>query len=201
MCFQNESTTSVHHTEQTRVEEGVPEGNCGREELVNNADAVQFVTLFYNMLNACHTTQASADGGELQARNFHDDCSLRLFYVINKQRVHEVYKGGQVVFEGLRQFVSGGKLQFNANTNTDGTIGWLDPCGLMVIRVCGTVHKGNQPVGIFEQKFSLVRDPSMENNWCIKFTNLKLLSKAPQQRLTLQETELIMTVVAMKYSY
>ena len=71
----------------------------------------------------------------------------------------------------------------------------------MVIRVCGTVQKGNQPVGIFEQKFSLVRDPSMENNWRIKSTNLKLLSKAPQQRLTLHETELIMTVVAMKYSY
>ena len=183
------------------MEEGVPEGNYGRQELENNAEAVQFATLFYNMLNACRSTEASAVGGEFQARHFYDDCSLHLFYLTNEQRVEEEFKGGQVVFERLRAFVSAGQLQFKANTNVDGTIGQSDPSGLTVIRVCGTVHKGNQPVGIFEQKFSLVRDPSMDNNWRIKFTNLKLLSKVPQQRLTLQETELIMAVVAMKFSF
>ena len=199
LCFQKESKTSVHHTEQTWVEEGVPEGNYGQQDLVNNALAVEFVTWIFNRLNACRI--ASADGGEFQARHFYDDCSLRLFYLTNEQRVEEEFKGGQVVFERLRAFVSAGQLQFKANTYFDGTIGQSDPYGLTVIRVCGTVHVGTQVVGIFEQQFGLVRDPSMDNNWRIKFTNLKLLSKVPQQRLTLHETELIMSVAAMNYSF
>ena len=199
------------------MEECHPEGNCGRQELViqiavqspvtnlqtyssNNALAVQFVTWFYNMLNVCRITQASADGGEFQARHFYDDCSLRLFYLTNQQRVEE-FKGGQVVCDRLRAFVCEEQLQFNANINSDGTIGRSDPYGLMVILVCGTVHVDTQAVGIFEQQFGLVRDPSMYNNLRIKFTNLKLLSKVPQRWPTLQETELIMTVVALNYSF
>ena len=139
-----------------RMEDGIPEGNYGRQEVViqiavqspvtnlqtyssNNAEAVQFVTWFYTMLNACRSTEASAVGGEFQARHFYDDCSLRLFYLTNEQRVEEEFKGGQVVFERLRAFVSAGQLQFKANTNSDGTIGQSDPSGLIEILVCGTV--------------------------------------------------------------
>ena len=184
-----------------RMEKGVPLVTNLQIDSSNNALAVQFVTWFYNMLNVCRITQASADDGEFQTRHFYDDCSLRLFYLTNEQRVEE-FKGAQVVYDRLRSFVCEEQLHFNANINSDGTIGDpTDPYGLTVIRVCGAVHEGTQVVGIFEQQFGVVRDPGMDDNWRIKFTNLKLLSKVPHRRLTLQETELIMTTEAINYSF
>ena len=139
--------------------ERMEEGKYGRQEVViqiavqspitnlhtyssNNAEAVQFVTLFYTMLNACRSTEASADGGEFQARHFYDDCSLHLFYLTSEQRVEE-YIGAQVVCHRLRTFVCQEQLQFNANTNSDATIGRSDPSGLIEILVCGTVLVGS----------------------------------------------------------
>ena len=192
-----------------RREEEVPDENYRRRELVQhvaeelpvaNLDthnsnyelAVQFVRWFYKMLNACNAPQ-TADGEEFGVQHFYDDCSFRLLYSTYEQSVDE-FKGAQVVCDRLRAFVCEEQLQFNANTDSDGTMGMSYPHGLKMIVVCGTVHVGTQVVGIFEQQFGLVRDPSMDNNWRIKFTNLKLLSKVPQQRLTLQETENMMTI-------
>ena len=163
----------------------------------NNQLAVEFVTWFYRMLNACHPPTNDSDFG---VQHFYDDCTLRLLYSTYEQSVDE-FTGARVVCDRLRAFVCEEQLQFNANTDSDGIMGLSDPHGLKMIVVCGTVHASAQVVGIFEQQFGLVRDPNMDNNWRIKFTNLKLLSKVPQMRLTLQETQNMMTIVPMNSSY
>ena len=190
-------------TEETRV----LESQGTRQELVqretyqsNNQLAVHFVKWFYSMLNACHQVQTSENIDEFGVQHFYDDCTLRLLYSTYEQNVDE-FKGAQVICDRLRAFVCEEQLQFNANTDSDGTVGLSDPHGLKVIVVCGTVHVSTQVVGIFEQQFGLVRDPSMDNNWRIKFTNLKLLSKIPERRLTLQEAENMMTIVPMNSSF
>lgn len=163
----------------------------------NNQLAVQFVTWFYNMLNAY---RPATNDDEFGVQHFYDDCTLRLLYSTYEQSVDE-FTGARVVCDRLRAFVCEEQLQFNANTDSDGIVGLSDPHGLKVVVVCGTVHANTQVVGIFEQQFGLVRDPNMDNNWRIKFTNLKLLSNIPQNRLTLQETEKMMTIVPMNSSF
>ena len=87
-------------------------------------------------------------------------------------------QGSLVVSEKLRELVCKERLLFNANVN--GAKGQIDAYGLVKISVGGTVHRFSDCPGIFEQSFGLIRDPQMQNNWKIKFTELKL--KAQQQR-------------------
>ncbi len=54
----------------------------------------------------------------------------------------------------------------------------MDPHGLVVVSVCGTLHTVETCCGTFHQNFGLVRDPFESNNWKVKFTHASLLSKA-----------------------
>ena len=52
--------------------------------------------------------------------------------------------------------------------------GQLNAYGLVLVSIGGTVHRYSQCIGIFEQSFGLIKDPNMDNNWKIKFTELKM---------------------------
>ena len=81
-------------------------------------------------------------------------------------------QGSLAVSDKLRELVCKEKLLFNANVS--GARGQIDAYGLVKITVGGTVHRFSDCLGIFEQSFGLIRDPHMQNNWKIKFTELKL---------------------------
>nr|XP_022909282.1 uncharacterized protein C3orf38 homolog [Onthophagus taurus] len=66
------------------------------------------------------------------------------------------------------------QLLFNPNISSEGLHGEIDPHGLVVILACGTIHSGELCAGVFEQMFTLARDPICENNWKIKLTNINL---------------------------
>ena len=57
----------------------------------------------------------------------------------------------------------------------------MDGQGQAVLHAAGTLLNPSDPAtpvcGSFQQQFGLVRDPSLGNNWKIKFTNASLVSK------------------------
>jgi hypothetical protein len=79
------------------------------------------------------------------------------------------------------------KLRCNPNLCDEGVRGrWggspalllsrLDPHGLVLVLVCGTLHNQADVCGVFEQVFGLVRDPTSDNNWKIKSTEARLVA-------------------------
>ena len=66
-------------------------------------------------------------------------------------------------------------------------------CCWSIVFVCGTVHRGNAVLGLFEQQFGLVRDPTTENNWKISFTRLALSTRIPSQLPMLAMTQNMLT--------
>lgn len=138
--------------------------------------AAYFVPWFYKILNSFNT---SSDGTsqEWGPQHFWEDAKSSILMVSGGQ-VRDECQGSLAVSEKLRELVCQEKLLFNANVG--GVRGQIDAYGLVKISVGGTVHRFSNCLGIFEQSFGLIRDPQMQNNWKIKFTDLKL--KAQQQQ-------------------
>jgi hypothetical protein len=138
--------------------------------------AHQFAHWFYSMLNQ-HGVQCK--GTQLGIEHFWQDCSMSLVFNSEKccSRLGVKSSASEVV-----QLISDTRIQnglyFNPNLSHEGVQGRTDVHGLVIVRACGTLHQQDRCVGIFEQLFGLIRDPSASNNWKIKFTELYLKSES-----------------------
>ncbi|CAF1043972.1 unnamed protein product [Didymodactylos carnosus] len=74
--------------------------------------------------------------------------------------------GSQNVYCHLRDYIVKYNLRFNPNINNNQI--YESPHGLVMILVHGTIHQQSTCLGIFEQTFGLVRDPTRANNYIIK---------------------------------
>lgn len=83
----------------------------------------------------------------------------------------------------MAQLRSHFNLLFNPNLSPEGTSGKSEPHGAVVVMCCGTVHRGHMCAGVFEQKFLLLRDPTMCNNWRIKQSKMCLCASQPSSAL------------------
>ena len=109
--------------------------------------------------------------------------------VVSDAQQRETFSGAVLITERLSALVRDEQLIFNPNLESTGFKGSSDPHGRRVIDVCGTLHHEDLVIGLFEQKFALVRDPLSENKWKIKMMRLVLmLSKATPNRLPMNET-------------
>ena len=100
-----------------------------------------------------------------------------------------VQENGKQVAEALKHVVDQYRITYNPNMTRDGITGFVDPSGLALITACGTLHNTvtSSVCGTFQQQFGLIRDPSLGNNWKIKFTYANLVSKEQvSQQPTLQ---------------
>ncbi|CAG7721667.1 unnamed protein product [Allacma fusca] len=136
--------------------------------------AFQFAEWFYARLNKLD---------DFTSIHFWNDCNFRLQFVTN-QNFNEtnIQHDGSQVCNLLRSLVADHCCYFNPNTlNGVGIRGILNPHGLAQVMVCGTVHKGTAAVGVFEQVFGLMKDPTMDNNFKIKFSVLKMREQSALQ--------------------
>jgi len=152
--------------------------------------ATQFAVWFYAKLNSI--TDAPNNFG---TQHFFSDATLALL-VISAGHDNSVdhFGGADLVVRRLVALITGERLVLNANRSEDGVRGMSDPHGRRVVFVCGTVHRGDAVLGLFEQQFGLVRDPAAENNWKICSTRLALSTRAPSQLPTLAMTQNMLTV-------
>lgn len=172
---ENESEKLADNAEELRTTSSNPSGtvscNSSFDTNVNGQQLAEyFIPWFYKILNSFNTStdEASREWGP---QHFWADARGSVLMVSDGQ-VHDECQGALAVSEKFRELVCKEKLLFNANVG--GAKGQIDAYGLVKISVGGTVHRFSSCLGIFEQSFGLIRDPQMQNNWKIKFTDLKL---------------------------
>lgn len=139
---------------------------------ISNVDlmAEKFAEWFYVMLN---NTPLIGD------EHFWPDAKLTLNLISGDEIITELAENDPVkIARLLSKTKTEHNLYFNPNISKEGLKGQLDPHGLAVILVCGTLHTNNVCVGVFEQSFSLARDPFSDNNWKIKNSQINLRNKS-----------------------
>lgn len=134
--------------------------------------AQEFTKWFYPMLHESSKNMEVAAANNYHSPHFYDDCHMKMLLVPQPEiRKEEQVIGDSNVCRMLFELVCKERLFFNPNL-MDGTKAVREPHGLVVIHVCGTVHRDNQVKGMFEQQFGIIKDPFMGNNFRIKYTNL-----------------------------
>jgi len=159
-------------------------------QLADDQDfATQFAVWFYSKLNG--VTDAPNNFG---IEHFFNDATMALLVVTaGHENSVEHFDGADLVVRRLVALIADEQIVLNANQSEDGVRGMSDPHGRRVVFVCGTVHRGNMVLGLFEQQFALVRDPTAENNWKICSMRLALSTRAPSQLPTLAMTQNMLT--------
>lgn len=135
-----------------------------------NVMARMFSEWFYKMFNA--------ENG-LTSDHFWPDSSLRVHIKSGDNvDVQETLSNAGDVVDLLERTKCSHGLYFNPNISHGGVQGRIDVHGLALIVACGTLHKDNLCVGVFQQMFALARDPQADNNWKVKSIELKLNSQS-----------------------
>jgi len=151
--------------------------------------AHQFTNWFYSLLNQC----------QLGMEHFWQDCSMCL--VLSSETdcsKLDIKNSAADVVQLIWDTKTRNNLHFNPNLSSEGVQGRTDVHGLVMVLVCGTLHLQDRCVGIFEQLFDLIRDPSACNNWKIKHTNLHLKCASNITNLpTLAEGSLLRSITSV----
>jgi len=145
-----------------------------------NAMAVQFAAWFYPILNRC-TSQPrltanetpSSTSSDFGSHHFLPNCSLHLRLERGGDQILESHRGADVVADRLKKQVLVDGLLFSPNDTIDGCRGMQEPHGLVLLDVKGTLLQKGCLVGVFQQQFGLVKDPSSDN-WKIQVTHLTM---------------------------
>lgn len=160
---------TIYKFEETKENET---SNNTEQDAAGSIDLLgeKFTEWFYNMVNTSPI---------IGSEHFWSDAVLTLNLVSESQTVTEEVKGDSEKVAALLSTTKNTyNLFFNPNLTKDGIRSKMDPHGLVVIMVCGTLHTNKECVGVFEQVFGLARDPFSENNWKIKSTQVNLKSKS-----------------------
>uniref|UniRef100_A0A0K8SVU6 NTF2 domain-containing protein n=1 Tax=Lygus hesperus TaxID=30085 RepID=A0A0K8SVU6_LYGHE len=164
-CIPNPIIESNNHSQTTQ---SVP-GLC--DEL-----AYKFCEWFFTKLNE---PVVMLGGEKIVDNDFWCDASARITLKSGPDSLQHAAQGGSEVVELLAALQLQHNLYFSPNLSMDGLRAKSEPHGLVVILVCGTIHQGQgQCIGIFEQKFGLIKDPYASDNCKIKTLEINLLSKS-----------------------
>ena len=133
----------------------------------------QFASWFYKVLNS-HNPHMGVTPEEFGPCHFWDEAKLLLMILTADSSTTDELSGSQFVSDRLLSFTKGEFLLFNPNIRREGVFVKSERHGLVIVLVCGTIHRQNQHLGVFHQMFGLVKDPRFIDNYKIKLTKLKL---------------------------
>lgn len=163
--------TPVSQTNNVHVGHGVSQGF--EDASRNQTSAEEFVKWFYEMLNSCNPAFGKANT-EFGAQHFCNNAQLFLVLNSSTGKEEEEVCGNSLVAERLFVFPKSAQLLFNPNVSSQGVAMRSSSHGVKLILVCGTFHKVDQCLGIFQQSFALVSDPLNPGSWKVKVTCLKM---------------------------
>lgn len=172
----NRSTTTIHPNLDATGDEG---------QLL----AVHFSAWFFQLLESISKGTTEKDSTDWGPQHFWEDAKLTIQCNESSGTQETTVDGAQLVSEKFLSMVVIDQLCFNPNFSNDSVQGKQDPHGLTLVMVCGTVHKQKQFVGVFEQTFGLIRDPTAENNWKIKFSKLLLKASSTGSNNELEDVD------------
>lgn len=177
------STTSPGHSPKTSSPAVCSSGDDKKNDTDDYGQkyAEQWTPWFYDLLRQCGTNMihdplqphGMSDWGE---HHFWADAVLKIEVTARNQTTEENYSGALNVSRRLYSLVVRESIYLNPNLDRNGIKGRLEHTGMVLVTASGTVHRHSHFVGIFSQAFGLLRDPSVNNNYRIKFTNLQLRS-------------------------
>ncbi|XP_037933976.1 uncharacterized protein C3orf38 homolog isoform X2 [Teleopsis dalmanni] len=125
----------------------------------------------------------------LNANDFYADAQLTL-QLVDGDRINEKQiTGASNVLHSLLDTKHTFQIYFHPNFDNDGCQGCVDMHGLVIVLICGTLHKQEICIGVFECTFGLLRDPFAENNYKIKTIKSCFRSQAISPNLSLKELE------------
>lgn len=134
--------------------------------------ARQFCQWFYQLLNSQNPSlgQTPQDWGP---QHFWEDVRLRLLTNVKGQQ-REEFHGSELTSQRLLALARDEKLLLSPNLEPHGLRALSSPHGLVLVAVAGTIHRDTACLGIYEQVFGLIRSPLDNDQWKIKFVNLKI---------------------------
>ncbi|CAB3369062.1 Hypothetical predicted protein [Cloeon dipterum] len=153
-------------TEQSQVQISQKIPSDGTLQLFSET----FIKWFYDLFN-----KGVADSGQkFGPEHFWPDSQLIIKVEGPNLNVVEERSSGNESSALLAQMRSHFDVLLNPNISADGVVAQTETHGLIKIVVCGTAHRKDLCVGFFEQSFLLIRDPTMQNNWRIKKTEMQM---------------------------
>ncbi|GAB1611031.1 uncharacterized protein C3orf38 homolog [Argonauta hians] len=124
-----------------------------------------FASWFYQMLNSKTETSLSPS-------HFWPNATAHLLFKSSNEHKESI-QGAEAAAYKLKRLVMEEKLHFNANIDAGGVVCQVESCGIVGVMVQGTVHKLDCCIGVFEQAFTMIREPSA-NTWKINCVKLKI---------------------------
>ncbi|XP_072116207.1 uncharacterized protein C3orf38 homolog [Mobula birostris] len=173
--YWKESTTT---SQKSNASESPSGNNASQVDLATNykndyqAMGLQFCEWFYHLLNT-QNPLLKEHSTEWGPQHFWEDAKLKFSYRTLEQRMEE-YSGAVMVSLRLLALTKDEHLFLNPNLTGGGLKCIHSPHGLVIIAVAGTIHRDSVCLGVFEQIFGLIRCPSNENNWKMKFIHLNI---------------------------
>lgn len=169
-----------HATQQQYQSRIIPNQTTGDLNTASKTDSSfqplgeQFAKWFFEMLNSFNPAVPGSPK-EFGPQHFWDDAKLKV-NVVNPSPSQEEYIGPQMVADRLISLTKEEQLLFNPNISTEGVFVKSSRHGLVMIIVCGTIHRGNDCLGVFQQIFGIIKDPRYNDIWKIKVTYLDVQS-------------------------
>lgn len=106
--------------------------------------------------------------------HFWADCKMKGELKLATEQQQAEVVGANDVVRFLSSLITNDKFYFHANNSQDSIICEQDPHGLIKIVISGVVHQSSNCIGLFDSAFGLIRNPSYDDNWKIKWIQLKI---------------------------
>jgi len=168
-CEENSRDHLISNPQQSTITTSPSLSLSQCQEMANS-----FVRWYYQLLNSSVET----DTTDWNSSHFWPDASAKVSLMSESGEVvecTEVLHSARDVSSMLLQIFRKHRLKCNPNMCEEGVRGKLSPHGLVMVLACGTLHNQQTVCGVFEQVFSLIRDPGADNNWKIKQTEARLV--------------------------
>ncbi|XP_035204917.1 uncharacterized protein C3orf38 homolog isoform X3 [Stegodyphus dumicola] len=111
---------------------------------------------------------------EFGPEHFWPDCFFKAEVKSPWDHKEVMLSGANDVVIFLSNLILIDKLFFHANVSEDSIICEQEQHGLVKIIVSGVLHRSSDCVGLFDSAFGLVRNPTLDDNWKIKWVYMKL---------------------------
>jgi len=136
----------------------------------SDAMGMKFAQWFYGIiLNVSNGTP-----GPSVADQFWRDARLSITVNHSGNSDRKETFGSNEVENLLKELLIQHSFILNPNLTDGGVKEKQNQYGLVIIAVCGTLYLNGNCSGIFEQAFGMVRDPSVEFRWRIKWSDLRI---------------------------
>lgn len=153
------------------TDDEVPNSAPISKTVKSNVFAHKFTSWFYeNLNNLCLPERKS----NFSPKDFCNNAKSRIYLIGQNSKDEFESETNQACYESFCNIICSHKFLFSPNLDCGIRVD-QSSFGMVSVAVCGTLHIGDNFIGIFEQEFGLAKNPET-GSWQIFTTNLNLKS-------------------------